>query len=50
MSKVFQYKNGFKGLVSDKVAEILTKKGEGKILEGAPSPYKEPEAKTEAKK
>lgn len=32
MSMKVEYKNGFKGVVSDKVAAILEKKGEVKIL------------------
>jgi hypothetical protein len=40
MSKKFKFKAGHVGVVSDKVAEILEKKGEGKILGD-----KEPEPK-----
>lgn len=36
MAKKFRYKNGFVSVVSDKVAEILDKKGEGKALGEAP--------------
>lgn len=40
MSKKFQYKNGHIGVVSDAVAEILAKRGDGKIVEGKPEPAK----------
>jgi hypothetical protein len=45
MSKKFLYKNGFEGVVSDAVAVILEKKGEGKIVPGTPEPAKKPETK-----
>jgi len=32
MSKKFKFKSGYTGAVSDKVAEILSKKGEGYIV------------------
>lgn len=49
MSKRFEYKNGYIGVVSDDVAQILEKKGEGKILDGKPEPPK-PVKPAEAKK
>lgn len=51
MSKVFRYKNGYKGVVSDAVAVILEKKGEGKSLgEPAPAPEKADDKKKAAEK
>jgi len=44
MSKEFKYKNGFVGTVSDAVAAILEKKGEGKVV-GTAEPAKAPEVK-----
>jgi hypothetical protein len=38
MSKKFQYKGGYTGIVSDSVATILEKKGEGKIVKDTPPP------------
>lgn len=32
MSKRFKYSNGYEGVVSDEVAAILEKKGQGKII------------------
>ena len=47
MSVKFKYKNGFEGVVSDEVAKVLEKKGEGKIIGEAekPAPKKEEKAK-----
>jgi hypothetical protein len=49
MSKKFQYQNGFIGVVSDAVAPILEKKGEGKVVPGIPEPPKKFEPKGEKK-
>lgn len=46
MSNKFLYKNGYEGVVSDAVAVILEKKGEGKIVGEATKPApKQDEAK-----
>lgn len=48
MAKFVKYKNGYKGTVSDKVAVILERKGEVKII-GDAKAKPEPEAKTAPK-
>jgi len=45
MSKEFKYKNGFVGTVSDAVAAILEKKGEGKVVGTAPVVEKKEDTK-----
>ena len=41
MSKKFEYKNGYVGTVSDPVAIILAKRGDGRIVGDAKKPPKE---------
>jgi hypothetical protein len=50
MAKIFRYNNGFKGTVSDEVAAILEKKGEGKIVGAAAAKPKDEAPKTEVSK
>jgi hypothetical protein len=50
MAKIFRYNNGFKGTVSDEVAVILEKKGEGKIVGDAVAKPRAEAPKTEASK
>lgn len=50
MSKQFRYKNGYVGTVSDAVAVILEKKGEGKAIGDAKAKEKaDAKEKAEAK-